>query len=61
MSTTLFEITVEYMDGRTETISYGWSRQPSDGVLHLYDVENTERSRSVILSNVRAYDVRRIR
>lgn len=61
MSNTLYQITIHYMDGRTDVISYGWGREPKDGILHLYDVENTDRSRAVILANVRSYDVQRIR
>lgn len=61
MSTTLYEITVAYVNGHTETITYGWGRAPKDGVLHLYDVENTDRSRSLVLANVLSYETRRLR
>lgn len=61
MSTTLYEITVTYTDGSTDTITYGWGSAPKNGVLHLYDVEGTDRSRSLVLANVRHYDVRRLR
>jgi hypothetical protein len=61
MSSTASEVTVEYMDGRTETIHYGWAPAPKDGLLHLLDVENTSESRTLVLANVRSYTVRRIR
>lgn len=53
-------ITVEYIDGKTETIHYGWAPEPKNGVLNLLDVENTLDSRTIVLANVRSYTVRRL-
>ena len=61
VSTTEYEVEVVYMDDRRELIRYGWGRAPENGVLHLYDVGGTDKSRSIPLANVRSYDVRRIR
>lgn len=58
---TEYEITVEYMDGRTEVIRCEWTSGPKDGVLHMGNVEQTSNSRHMVLSNVRVYTERRIR
>jgi len=55
------EITVEYMDGRTEVIRCGWTSVITTGVLHLGDVNGTDNNRAIVLTNVRHYTDRRIR
>lgn len=63
MSSSLYEITVQHVDGREEKITCGWTYGPKNGVLHLHDVQTDwgTVSRAIVLANVVGYTEKRLR
>jgi hypothetical protein len=65
VSTTLHEVTIEHLSGRTEKVTCGWVYGPKEGVLHLHEIQTDDGrgdiSRAVVLANVVGYEDRRLR